>query len=66
MCGLRRSETRLFQSLKEVAAHAKKKIHPVMFVSGRWLQQHPLEMHELIQLSLEPHVEMIWGHRNDP
>ena len=61
---LRRSETRLFQTLKEVASRAKKKIHPVMFVSGRWLQQHPLEMHELVQLSLEPNVELIWGHHS--
>jgi peptidoglycan/xylan/chitin deacetylase (PgdA/CDA1 family) len=61
---LRRSESGLLQTLKEVAARSKKKIHPVMFVSGRWLDQHPLEMHELIELSREPNVEMIWGHHS--
>lgn len=61
---LRQSETRLFETLKQVARQSKKKIHPVMFISGRWLQQHPLEMHELIELSLEPNVEMIWGNHS--
>ena len=61
---LRPYETKLFQTLKAVAAESKKKIHPVMFVSGRWLEQHPLEMHELVQLSLEPNIEIIWGHHS--
>jgi hypothetical protein len=61
---LRRCETGLFQTLKQVAGQSKKKICPVMFVSGRWLQQHPMEMHDLVQLSLEPNVEIIWGHHS--
>lgn len=56
---LRRYETGLFQLLRQSAGKAK--IHPVLFVSGRWLEQHPQEMNELIQLSLEPNIEITWG-----
>jgi hypothetical protein len=61
---LRRYEDRLFQSFKEVAKNSKKKIHPALFVSGRWLEQHPLEMHDLIEMSKLPNVEVIWGHHS--
>lgn len=61
---LRQYEAKLFQTLKQFAAQSKKKVHPVMFVSGRWLDQHPVEMHQLIQLSMEPNIEMIWGHHS--
>lgn len=61
---LRRFETKLFQSLKDVAKDSKKKIHPVLFVSGRWLEQHPLEMHELVEMSRLPNIEVIWGHHS--
>ena len=58
---LRAYETRLFQSLRETARQTKRKVHPVIFVSGRWLEQHPVEMHDLLQLGLEPGVDITWG-----
>ncbi len=61
---LRRYETKLMQTLKDFATHSKKRTHPVMFVSGRWLEQHPLEMHELIEMSRAPNMEVIWGHHS--
>ena len=33
----------------------------MLFISGRWLEQHHQEMHDLIRLSLEPNVVMNWG-----
>jgi hypothetical protein len=56
---LRRRETGLFAALRK--AGRQKKVHPVLFVSGRWLDQHPGEMQELMRLGLQPGVELTWG-----
>ena len=58
---LRRYEDALFTSLNQLASKASSPIHPVLFVSGRWLEQHPLEMHNLIRLSHEPRMSVLWG-----
>jgi len=58
---LRRYEDALFTSLNQVASKARNPIHPVLFVSGRWLEQHPLEMNNLIRWSQEPRISVLWG-----
>src|SRR5205814_9799045 len=39
----------------------ERKAHPVFFVSGRWLEQHPMDMRELIMLDSDKAVEITWG-----
>jgi hypothetical protein len=58
---LRRYEDALFTSLHQLASKSSKPIHPVLVVSGRWLEQHPLEMDNLIRLSHEPRMSVLWG-----
>lgn len=58
---LRAYEESLFQSLAEVARRQQRALYPVVFVSGRWLEQHPHEMDALLALDREPNVHIIWG-----
>jgi hypothetical protein len=58
---LRAYEEKFLQSLPAIAQAQGQPIHPVMFVSGRWLEQHPEEMHALVELDEKPGVEIIWG-----
>ncbi len=58
---LRQYERGLFRSFSKIAASAEQPIHPTVFVSGRWLDQHPGEMHDLIQWSHEPRIALTWG-----
>jgi hypothetical protein len=36
-------------------------VAPVFFLTGRWMQQHPGEVSELIQLARLPGVDVTWG-----
>lgn len=56
---LRAVERDLFSLISEQAK--TKKISATLFTSGRWIDQHPLDMQRLIKLGREPNVEIIWG-----
>lgn len=58
---LRRFEVDFFQSLPQLARQRERDIHTAVFVSGRWLQQHPSEMEALIDLDRKPGVQLTWG-----
>ncbi len=58
---LRRFEASFFQLLQDVAVKGQQSVSPVIFVSGRWMEQHPGEMHDLIELSQQENVDIIWG-----
>jgi peptidoglycan/xylan/chitin deacetylase (PgdA/CDA1 family) len=62
MCwSVRPFEVDLFKLLRETGRNAKRMIHPVVFISGRWMEQHPGEMHSLIDLDSAPNVEVTFG-----
>lgn len=58
---LRRFEADFFQSLPQLSRLRGHEMHVTIFVSGRWLQQHPTEMETLIDLARQPGVELTWG-----
>jgi Polysaccharide deacetylase len=62
MCwSLRPHEAGLFAALKEAGERGTGKAYPVLFVSGRWIEQHPVAMQELIDLGQGRSVEVVWG-----
>ncbi|MFH0792517.1 MAG: polysaccharide deacetylase family protein [bacterium] len=65
MCwSLRDIETEFFFSLPEIARARGGKVWPVVFVTGRWMEQHPGDMDRLIRLSQRPEVVIIWGNHS--
>lgn len=58
---LRRFEGDFFRSLPQLARQREQDVHAAVFVSGRWLQQHPTEMEALIDLDQQPGVQLTWG-----
>jgi hypothetical protein len=58
---LRPFEADFFQSLPQLARQRGHAVHAAVFVSGRWLEQHPTEMEALIDLEQQPGVELVWG-----
>ena len=58
---LRPYEEEFFHSLPKMLPDPRGAVYPAIFVSGQWLQQHPLEMDRLIELGQEPLTELIWG-----
>jgi hypothetical protein len=45
----------------EAATQGDRHMAPVLFVSGRWTEQHPSEMHHLIDLSQNKGLDITWG-----
>jgi len=58
---MRRFENPLFESLRHRKPGSQETVRPVFFISGRWLAQHPEEMHNLIVLGQEPGMAVTWG-----
>ena len=50
-----------FTTMPNVARNQDRSVSPVLFVSGRWLEQHPTEMHRLIELGRRPRIDLVWG-----
>lgn len=57
---LRKMESGLLSALRE-AGKPGHRAHPVFFVSGRWLEQHPQDMHDLIEIDGDEGAEITWG-----
>lgn len=58
---LRKYEEPLINGLLERSTQTKAPICPVFFISGRWMEQHPEEMHNLIAMSLNSNIVPVWG-----
>ena len=58
---MRRFENPLFEMLRRKTTASREPVQPVFFISGRWLAQHPEEMHNLIVLSAQPGMSVTWG-----
>jgi len=61
---LRPYEEQFFDALPKMTLERGGRIWPVLFVSGRWIEQHPLEMESLIILSRQPGVTLLWGNHS--
>lgn len=58
---LRPIETDLFRSIREAAEIRKGGVAVVLFMNGRWIEQQPGEMEEMINLALLEGVHLTWG-----
>ncbi len=58
---LRPYERKFFSSLSELAQAGEQTYNATLFVSGRWLEQHPTEMQALIELGRQENVGITWG-----
>jgi hypothetical protein len=58
---LRPAEQDLFGAIREAAKTRRGGVAPVLFLTGRWVEQHPGEMQELIELADRGGVEVTWG-----
>lgn len=58
---LRKFEGDFFRSLPLLSHERGHDVHAVVFVSGRWLEQHPTEMTSLVELDQQPGVQLTWG-----
>lgn len=57
---LRPYESEFFECTQKIAESGQP-IDLTLFVSGRWIQQHPEEMHKLIELSRVPNLHVLWA-----
>lgn len=58
---MRPIEQELVKALIKHSGEGCKEIHPLFFMSGRWLEQHPEEMHNLIVLGNCKNINPVWG-----
>ena len=58
---LRPVESDLFQAIRGAAKSRRCGVAPVLFMNGRWIEQHPGEMHEMIELAMLDGVHVTWG-----
>ncbi len=58
---LRPFEPGLMDVLRGSAEGRDRPAAPVLFLTGRWMEQHPGELHELIELSRRPGLDVTWG-----
>lgn len=58
-------EEKLLKSIERAAKARPRGAHPVLFLSGRWIEQHPTEMQALVEMKLStPRFDPIWANHS--
>ncbi len=58
---IRPYEKEFYYELPNRSADGSQTVYCTQFISGRWLQQQPLAMADLLELEKEPSIDFIWG-----